>query len=90
MKKIVDDETKTIWYFSESGFPTYLAISVYRKSNPSYTHSIASKEYWERLCETNKPSKLWVIRNNFNAPDEKSINAYEQVKVKLCERYAKF
>ena len=26
----------------------------------------------------------------FNAPDEKSINAYEQVKVKLCERYAKF
>ena len=26
----------------------------------------------------------------FTLPDETSINAYEQVKVKLCERYAKF
>tara|TARA_Y100001970_G_C13946928_1_gene706166 strand:- start:79 stop:861 length:783 start_codon:yes stop_codon:yes gene_type:complete len=26
----------------------------------------------------------------FTIPDETSINAYEQVKVKLCERYAKF
>ena len=26
----------------------------------------------------------------FNAPDEKSLIAYEQVKVKLCEKYAKF
>tara|TARA_B100000212_G_C27231314_1_gene471743 strand:- start:423 stop:581 length:159 start_codon:yes stop_codon:yes gene_type:complete len=49
MKRFIDHETKTIWYYSESGFPTYLAISGFRKKNPSYTHSIASKETWERL-----------------------------------------
>ena len=58
MKRIIDDETKTIWYYCESGLPTYLEISVYRKSNPSYKHCIASKECWERLCEINKPIKL--------------------------------
>ena len=51
MKSFTDEETKTIWYYSESGFPTYLAISSYRKSNPSYTHSIASKETWNNLME---------------------------------------
>jgi len=55
MKRIIDEESKTIWYYSESGFPTYLAIGYYRQKNPSYTHSIASKECWKRLCETNKP-----------------------------------
>ena len=58
MKRIIDEETKTIWYYSESGFPTYMAISVYRRSNPSYEHCIASKECWDRLCKTNKPMKL--------------------------------
>ena len=51
MKSFTDEETKTIWYYSESGFPTYLAIGKYRKANPSYTHSIASKETWERLTK---------------------------------------
>tara|TARA_B100001989_G_C24222472_1_gene308534 strand:+ start:110 stop:286 length:177 start_codon:yes stop_codon:yes gene_type:complete len=55
MKRIIDNETKTIWYYSESGFPTYMAINNYRKRNPSYEHCIASKESWERLCETHKP-----------------------------------
>ncbi len=58
MKRIIEEETKTIWYYSESGFPTYMAISLYIKRIPSYTHSIASKECWERLCETNKPTQL--------------------------------
>ena len=58
MKRIIEEETKTIWYHSESGFPTYMSISLYRKMNPSYTHSIASKECWEKLCETNKPTQL--------------------------------
>ena len=58
MKRIIEEETKTIWYHSESGSPTYMAISLYRKMNPSYTHSIASREFWERLFKTNKPTKL--------------------------------
>ena len=58
MKKIVDDETKTIWYHSESGYPTYMAIDVFRKRIPSYSHSIASKECWERLCKSYKPIKV--------------------------------
>jgi len=58
MKRIIDDETKTIWYYSESGHPTYMAINNYRKSSPSYEHCIASKETWKRLCETNKPMRL--------------------------------
>ena len=58
MKRILEEETKTICYHSESGFPTYMSINLYIKKIPSYTHSIASKECWERLCETNKPMKL--------------------------------
>ena len=57
MKRIIDHETKTIWYYSESGFPTYMAISVYRKRNPSYEHCIASRETWQSLCERKKPQK---------------------------------
>ena len=30
MKRFIDEEKKTIWYFSESGFPTYMAINNYR------------------------------------------------------------
>ena len=55
MKKIIDEVTKKIWYYSESGFPTYMAISLNKKRNPSYEHCIASKEFWKKLCETNKP-----------------------------------
>jgi hypothetical protein len=46
MKRIIDDEKKIIWYYSESGFPNYIyiAISNYRKQNPSYEHFIASKK----------------------------------------------
>ena len=51
MKKFIDEETKTIWYYSQSGFPTYLAIGNYRKQNPYYKHSIASKETWEKLTK---------------------------------------
>ncbi len=49
MQSFVDEESKTIWYYSESGFPTYLAIGHYRKQNPAYKHSIASKGYFEML-----------------------------------------
>ena len=59
MKRFIDEEKKTIWYYTDgNGFPTYMAISTYRKQNPSYEHCIASKETWQRLCETNKPMKL--------------------------------
>ena len=51
MKRFIDEESKTIWYYSESGFPTYMAISNYRKQNPSYVHSIASKETWQKLTK---------------------------------------
>ena len=44
MEKFIDHKTKTIGYYSESGFPTYYAIESFRKKKPSYTHSIASKE----------------------------------------------
>ena len=54
MKRILDQETKTFWYYSESGFPTYLAIESYRKQSPSYTHSIANKKTWEELTKKNK------------------------------------
>ena len=54
MKRFIDDEKKTIWYYSESGFPTYMAISNYRKQNPSYEHSIASKETWEELTKNRR------------------------------------
>ena len=49
MKRFIDDETKTIWYYSESGFLAYFAIASLRKKNLSDKHSIASKEFWERL-----------------------------------------
>ncbi len=51
MKRFIDEESKTIWYYSESGFPTYMAIEHYRKQNPSYVHSIASKETWQKLTK---------------------------------------
>ena len=55
MKRIIDEEKKIIWYYSQSGFPTYMAISSYRRRSPSYEHYIASKETWKKLCLTNKP-----------------------------------
>ena len=64
MKSFTDEETKTIWYYSESGFPTYLAIGNYRKANPSYTHSIASKELWEKLTKNQKKYGLGNPKNN--------------------------
>ncbi len=64
MKRIIDDEAKTIWYYSESGFPTYMAISNYRKQNPSYEHSIASKETWEKLTKNQKKYGLGNLKNN--------------------------
>ena len=51
MKSFTDEETKTIWYYSVSGFPTYLAIDEFRKQKPSYKHFIASKETWEQLTK---------------------------------------
>jgi len=64
MKRFIDDEKKTIWYYSESGFPTYMAISNYRKQNPSYEHSIASKETWEELTKNQKKYGLGNPKNN--------------------------
>ena len=55
MERFIDEETKTIWYYTENGgFPSYMAISSYRESNPSYTHSIASKKTWEELTKNQK------------------------------------
>ena len=51
MKRIIDDEKKIIWYYSESGHPTYMAISNYKEQNPSYEHCIASKSTWEKLTK---------------------------------------
>ena len=51
MERFIDEESKTIWYYSESGFPTYMAISNFRKQNPSYEHFIASKETWQKLTK---------------------------------------
>ena len=64
MKRIIDEENKTIWYYSESGFPTYIAISSYRKSNPSYEHCIASKETWENLTKNQKKYGLGNPKNH--------------------------
>ena len=47
MKRIIDDEKKIIWYYSESGFPTYMAISNYRKQNPSYEMPLQAKKLGE-------------------------------------------
>ena len=63
MKSFTDEETKTIWYYSESGYPTYMAIDVYRRQNPSYEHSIASKETWERLTKNQKKFGLGNPKN---------------------------
>ena len=64
MKRIIDDEAKTIWYYSESGFPTYMAISLYRKRSPSYEHCIASKSTWEKLTKNQKKYGLGNPKNN--------------------------
>ena len=63
MKRFIDEEKKTIWYYSESGFPTYMAISSYRESNPSYEHCIASKETWEELTKNQKKYGLGNPKN---------------------------
>ena len=54
MERFIDEEAKTIWYYSESGFPTYMAISSYREQSPSYEHFIASKKTWENLTKNQK------------------------------------
>jgi len=64
MKTFIDEETKTVWNYSESGFPTYLAIGNYRNANPSYTHSIASKQTWERLTKNQKKFGIGNLKNN--------------------------
>ena len=66
MKRIIDDETKTIWYYSESGHPTYMAVSSYRKSNPSYEHCIANKKTWEELSKKQKKYGLGNPKNNIH------------------------
>ena len=63
MERIIDEETKTIWYFSQSGFPSYMAISNYRKQSPSYEHCIASKETWENLTKNRKKYGLGNPKN---------------------------
>ena len=63
MKTILEQETKTFWYYSESGFPNYLAIESYRKQSPSYTHSIASKKTWEELIKNQKKYGLGNPKN---------------------------
>ena len=37
MKSITDEKTKTIWYYSESGYPTYMAIDVIEEKSILYT-----------------------------------------------------
>ena len=64
MKSITDESTKTIWYYSESGFPTYMAISSYREKSPSYEHCIASKETWEKLTKNQTKYGLGNPKNN--------------------------
>jgi len=64
LQRIIDEESKTIWYFSQSGFPSYMAISEYRKQNPSFEHSIASKETWEKLTKNQKKYGLGNPKNN--------------------------
>ena len=64
MERFIDEETKTIRYFSQSGFPTYMAISSYRKENPSYEHCIASEKTWEKLTKNQKKYGLGNPKNN--------------------------
>ena len=64
MKRIIDEEKKIIWYYSESGFPTYMAISVYRRRDPSYDHCIASEKTWEKLTKNQEKYGLGNPKNN--------------------------
>ncbi len=65
MKRIIDEEKKIIWYFTENGgFPTYMAISSYRKQSPQYEHCIASKKTWEKLNKNQKKYGLGNPKNN--------------------------
>ena len=64
MERFIDEETKTIFYYSESGFPTYMAIGNYRKQSPSYEHCIASKETWEELTKNQKKYGLGNPKNH--------------------------
>ena len=64
MKKFIDEEKKTIWYYSESGYPTYMAINSYREQSPSYEHCIASKKTWEKLNKNQKKYGLGNPKNN--------------------------
>ena len=64
MERFIDEETKTIWYFTEgNGFPTYMAINNYRKQSPSYEHCIASKKTWEELTKNKKKYGLGNPKN---------------------------
>ena len=64
MKSFIDEETKTIWYYSESGFPTYMSINNYRKQNLSYEHCIASKKTWGKLTKNQNKYGLGNPKNN--------------------------
>ena len=65
MKRFIDEEKKTIWYYSENGgFPTYMAINSYREQSPSYEHCIASKKTWEKLNKNQKKYGLGNPKNN--------------------------
>ena len=64
MKRFIDEEKKTIWDYSESGFPTYMAISSYREHTPSYEHCIANKKTWEELTKNQKKHGLGNPKNN--------------------------
>ena len=64
MERFIDEETKTIYYYSQSGFPTYMAINNYRKQSPSYEHCIASKQTWENLTKNRKKYGLGNPKNN--------------------------
>ena len=66
LKRFIDEEAKTIWYYSESGFPTYMAISSYRKQSPSYEHCIASKNTWQELTKNEKKYGLGNPKNRVN------------------------
>ena len=64
MKRFIDEEKKTIWYYSESGFPTYMAINSYREQSPSYEHCIASEKTWEKLTKNQTKYGLGNPKNN--------------------------
>ena len=64
MESFIDEDSKIIYYYSISGYPTYLAISKYRKENPSYRHCIASKETYEKLKKNQKKYGIGNPKNN--------------------------